>query len=94
MTTQPKARGGRPKTTGKGTLIGIRLQKPDLKALDDYCERKGVTRPEAIRRFIRAILQADRDQAKTDPTAPQNGGMDVGTAFQVTKNTQSLPEKS
>jgi hypothetical protein len=56
MARQTKPRLGRPKTTGSGTHIGIRLQSRDLKDLDDWCKREGVSHQEAIRGFIRAGL--------------------------------------
>ena len=56
MARQTKPRGGRPKTTGPGTLIGIRLQDPDLEAVKGWSERESVTRQEAIRRLIRLGL--------------------------------------
>jgi hypothetical protein len=65
MARQTKPRVGRPKTTGPGTLIGIRLQSRDLKDLDDWCKREGVSRQEAIRRFIRARLAASRSGKKS-----------------------------
>jgi hypothetical protein len=47
-----KRRG--PLPTGKGTLVGVRLQPRDLKALDVWIRRNGEhrTRPEAIRHFV------------------------------------------
>ena len=45
-------RRGRPKTTGTGTLIGIRLHKPQLARLDHWIKaqpKPRPTRPEAIR---------------------------------------------
>ena len=46
---------GRPVTTGKGTLIGVRLLDEPLAALDGWIARQkdsDLTRPEAIRRLI------------------------------------------
>jgi hypothetical protein len=60
MTRQTKRRVGRPKITGPGTLIGIRLQDPDLKPVEAWSKREGVTRPEAIRRLIRLGLETSR----------------------------------
>ena len=53
----PKKRG-RPVTTGKGTLIGVRLQKDQLKGLDAWIAQQDnrPSRPEAIRRFVEAGL--------------------------------------
>jgi hypothetical protein len=49
---------GRPKTTGKGLLVGIRLQKPLLSALDAWIADQDPrpTRPEAIRFAFREWL--------------------------------------
>lgn len=45
---------GRP-ATGKGQLIGVRLQPDQLKELDEWIvsEGKGHTRPEAIRDILK-----------------------------------------
>jgi hypothetical protein len=58
-----KKRRGRPVTTGRGTLIGVRLLKTPLAALDDWIARQqepGLSRPEAIRRLIEIGLQSNR----------------------------------
>jgi hypothetical protein len=49
-----KKRRGRPVTTGKGTLIGVRLQPAHLKALDAWVAKQdaSVTRPQAIRALL------------------------------------------
>jgi hypothetical protein len=54
-----KARG-RPVTTGKGTLIGVRLQSDQLDALDGWISKQDVplTRPEALRAMLAAGLKA------------------------------------
>jgi hypothetical protein len=51
-----KRRG--PLPTGKGTLVGVRLQPGDLKALDLWIRRNGKhqTRPEAIRKLVSTAL--------------------------------------
>jgi hypothetical protein len=51
---------GRPVTTGKGTLIGVRLLKAPLAALDNWIARQepDVSRPEAIRRLVEIGLRA------------------------------------
>jgi hypothetical protein len=53
----PKKRG-RPKTTGRGQLIGIRLHKPLLTALDAWIadQESSPSRPEAIRRVLEQAL--------------------------------------
>jgi hypothetical protein len=58
-----KKKRGRP-ATGKGTLIGVRLQPPDLAAVDEWAARQAdqPSRPEAIRRLTTAMLQIlDKD---------------------------------
>jgi DNA-binding XRE family transcriptional regulator len=57
-----KKRG--PAPTGKGTLIGVRLQPPTLARLDDWVamQEDRPSRPEAIRRLTTAMLQIlDKD---------------------------------
>ena len=50
---------GRPVTTGKGQLIGVRLQPDQLAALDHWISERGdpkPTRPEAVRRILDATI--------------------------------------
>jgi hypothetical protein len=51
-----KRRG--PAPTGKGTLVGVRLQPPQLSALDAWIKKQNgpLTRPEAIRAMMETIL--------------------------------------
>ena len=51
-----KRRG--PAPTGKGTLIGVRLQPDQLAKVDEWRERQDdtPTRPEAIRRLVEKAL--------------------------------------
>jgi len=51
-----KRRG--PAPTGKGTLVGVRLQPSQLAALDGWIAKQNVplTRPEAIRAMMETIL--------------------------------------
>jgi hypothetical protein len=51
-----KRRG--PAPTGKGTLVGVRLQPSHLKALDAWIAQQtmSLTRPEAIRAMMETIL--------------------------------------
>ena len=57
QTVITKKRRG-PAPTGKGTLIGVRLQPSHLKALDAWIASQDVplTRPEAIRAMMETIL--------------------------------------
>ena len=47
-----------PPPTGKGTLVGVRLQAGQIKAIDAWAAKQipPVTRPEAIRGMIDAML--------------------------------------
>jgi hypothetical protein len=55
-----------PLPTGKGTLVGVRLQPGDLKALDLWIQRNGKhqTRPEAIRKLVSTALAITKITAK------------------------------
>ena len=51
---------GRPVTTGKGTLIGVRLLDDPLSTLDAWIAKQrdpDLTRPEAIRRLVELGLK-------------------------------------
>jgi hypothetical protein len=65
-----KRRG--PAPTGKGTLIGVRLQPDQLGALDVWIashEDKERSRPEAIRRMIEMALSGSDPTKHTSPKA-------------------------
>jgi hypothetical protein len=54
---------GRPVTTGKGTLIGVRLLDVPLATLDGWIAKQrepDLTRPEAIRRLVDLGLKAKK----------------------------------
>jgi len=54
-----KKRGpGRPRTTGTGTLIGMRWHSGDLVAIDAFAKHEGLERTEAIRALVRIGLDA------------------------------------
>jgi hypothetical protein len=57
QTVITKKRRG-PAPTGKGTLIGVRLQPSQLDALDTWIAKQStpLTRPEAIRAMMETIL--------------------------------------
>ena len=59
----PKKKRGRPVTTGKGTLIGVRILDAPLAALDDWIAKQKepeLSRPEAIRRLVELGLRAKK----------------------------------
>lgn len=62
---------GRPKTTGKGTGVMVRLHDPELTALDGFIadqEEPRPTRPEAIRLALRDWLAGlGRMKHRDDP---------------------------
>jgi hypothetical protein len=61
ISVNPKKRRGRPVTTGKGTLIGVRILDDPLAALDAWIARQkepDLSRPEAIRRLVELGLKA------------------------------------
>jgi DNA replication protein DnaD len=61
LSQKRKKRG--PAPTGKGTLLGVRLQPPQLEALDAWIEKQEesdeLTRPEAIRRLVEIGLSKE-----------------------------------
>jgi len=57
----PRGKGGRKKTTGKGTQLQVRMHDDLLKPLDEWIASQretGLTRAEAIRRLLRKTLQS------------------------------------
>jgi hypothetical protein len=58
-----KRKLGRPVTTGKGTLVGVRFLKAPLARIDEWITRQSdsaLTRPEAIRRLVELGLKAKK----------------------------------
>lgn len=58
QTVITKKRRG-PIPTGKGTLIGVRLQPDDLASLDEWIARQPepMTRPEALRSMLDLVVE-------------------------------------
>jgi len=60
---------GRPKTTGKGVGLLVRLHSPELSKLDDWIARQPEpkpTRPEAIRRLVeKGLIGEGVDQGES-----------------------------
>jgi hypothetical protein len=56
--------GARPgagrKPTGKGQLVGVRIQPDDLAAIDAWAADHGCTRSEAVRRLAKQGLLAEK----------------------------------
>ena len=63
-----KKKRGRPKTTGTGILIGVRMLDPELSALDAWARSQddAPSRPEVIRRLLKTVL-ANRTGVPTSP---------------------------
>ena len=58
-----KRKRGRPVTTGRGTLIGVRLLDDPLATLDAWIAKQketDLTRPEAIRRLVELGLKVKK----------------------------------
>lgn len=52
----PTKKRGRPvEVNPKNIRLDIRVTKEELRILDDYCERKGVKRPQGLRDGIRTL---------------------------------------
>ncbi len=45
---------GRPKTTGIGTLVGVRFHESELRAIDGWLKKQpgNLTRPQAVRQLV------------------------------------------
>jgi hypothetical protein len=59
-----KRRAGRPKTTGKGLLVGLRWHEPLLGQIDEWAQSNNVTRAEAIRRLVEQALTDSAEGAR------------------------------
>jgi hypothetical protein len=47
-----KVKTGRPKSTGAGTPMVVRMHEPQIAALDGWIGEAGLSRPEAIRQLV------------------------------------------
>ena len=70
-----KKRG--PPPTGKGTLIGVRLQPVPLAQVDRWAasQKDKPGRPEAIRRLLELALAKTSTKRGTEPDSPHRAGM-------------------
>ena len=64
--SQKKKRG--PKPTGKGTLIGVRLQPENLSELDEWMSEQPqkLSRPEAIRLLVHSCIKLTKTANPAD----------------------------
>lgn len=57
----PQKQRGRPVAENPKSLrVDVRLTAEELKMLDEYCQRKGVTRPQGLRDGIKALKKNER----------------------------------
>jgi hypothetical protein len=89
---------GRPVTTGKGTLIGVRLLDGPLSVLDAWMAKQNepdLTRPEAIRRLVEIGLAT---KAKPRQPAPARTArakeLAAGVIDRLTPATADVEEKA
>jgi hypothetical protein len=67
-----KKKRGRPVTTGKGLLIGVRLQPSQLADLDNWIANQAtpLTRPGAIRAMMETVVYTlSKERAELGPKA-------------------------
>lgn len=57
-----KNKVGRPKTTGSGLQLLVRMHKPQIEAIDGWIRNSGISRPEAIRQLVTWALQQIKQQ--------------------------------
>jgi hypothetical protein len=89
-------RRGRPKTTGKGELLGVRIHAQQLAALDNWIgqQNDAPSRPEAIRRLLEQALSKS-----SNPRSPRKGAAEkaaelAGQAIEeATDKSQSAEEQ-
>jgi hypothetical protein len=55
-----KKKPGRPKTTGPGEQVVVRLHPPMLGEIDKFADAAEITRAEAIRRLVEKALARKR----------------------------------
>jgi hypothetical protein len=65
-------KSGRPKSTGAGTPMVVRMHDPQLKAIDGWIRDTGISRPEAIRQLVDWALENAKKQAEPPPDPPIN----------------------
>jgi hypothetical protein len=56
---------GRPVTTGKGELVGLRCHKPFLEAVDGWRDTRELSRPAAIVKLAEIGLRAEGQETRS-----------------------------
>src|ERR1700722_6354450 len=93
--TQKKKRRG-PPPTGKGTPIMVRLQPPQLAALDQWIARQesARTRPEAIRHLMDLALSiGESDRPTSKAKAEKAADLAAHAIEKATDKSQSIEEQ-
>ncbi len=57
--TKEKNKMGRPTDSPKITQLSIRFDEKTLNILDDFCNRKNISRPEGVRCAVQGLRQND-----------------------------------
>jgi hypothetical protein len=88
-------RRGRPKTTGKGELIGVRILPPLLKKLDAWINGQipRPSRPEAIRGFLERALAGHPDHRSTVKRKAQRASEMADSAAEAVVDKSMPPEE-
>ena len=72
--TKPKKsvakKTGRPRSTGSGIAMMVRMHKPMIRELDSWIGEAGITRPEAIRQLVRWALDNTKPQEEPAEEPP------------------------
>jgi ribosomal protein S20 len=87
---------GRPKTTGKGILIGVRIHPSALKALDSWIKRREdqPSRPEAIRQLVEQALSAVKSGLPPSPATAEKAAELAARAIEkATDKSQPAEEQ-
>jgi len=63
-----KPKRGRPKTTGSGIALLVRMHEPRLSEIDDWIDDSGLSRPEAIRQLVGWALDRNRKTKQQQQT--------------------------
>jgi len=97
ITVITKKRRGRPVTTGKGMLIGVRLLDDPLAALDGWIAKQkepGLTRPEAIRRLVELGLTVKTKSAPSERQRAALADLAAKAIDSLTVSTANSDEKA
>ncbi|MGY3443477.1 hypothetical protein [Bradyrhizobium sp. USDA 4473] len=88
---------GRPKTTGPGTGILVKMHDPELEAIDEWIEKQAdePSRPEAIRRLLQiALTSSTAVRPKTESQRQRARDMAGKAIDKVADSTASSEEQA